>query len=108
MSRLTKKGKTYTIKWENLNKSINKLGQLEDLEDELGIDLIKLCKSFDSDIYIKVDERIMFVGYDHKEYNFPEGNIYCRFDDSNIGACISIDSYGKTWSLDKKELGNDK
>lgn len=80
----------------------NKLGQLEDIEEELGIDLITLCKTFEEDIYIKPDNKIIFVNYDKKEYRFYEGNINCNTDDGNF--TVSIDDYGKTWALTKEEL----
>ena len=48
------------------NKEYIKLAVLEDIEDELGIDLITLFKAFKEDIWIKFDNKIMFVPYDKK------------------------------------------
>lgn len=82
----------------------NKLGQLEDIEDELGIDLITLHKSFEEDIWIKIDNKIMFVPYDKKDFVFYEGNINCYPLKEPWGYTVSIDDYGKTWALTEEEL----
>ena len=86
----------------SLEECIDKLGKLEDIEQELGIDLIKLCKSFEEDIYIKPDDEIIFVRYEDKEFVFYEGNLICRTDKGNF--TVSIDDYGKTWALTREEL----
>ena len=90
----------------------NKLGRLEDIEEELDIDLIKaieLCKQVNSKkvIYIK-DEwgtyPIKFLDeldielFSHKLYKSARG-MYMSLD---------LYEYGKTWALTKAELENDK
>lgn len=82
----------------------HKLGRLEDIEDELGIDLITLLKSFEEDIWIKFDNKIMFVPYDKKDFVFYAGNIDCYPSNEPYGYTVSIDDYGKTWALTKEEL----
>ena len=96
--RLTRKvnwqynGKTlHYLASSSLNEDIKrsqKLGQLEDIEDELGIDLIILFKALDKGIYCKdsgytKNERLYHYGAD-KFYDFKD--------------------YGKTWALTKEEL----
>lgn len=81
-----------------LNKCVQKLGQLEDIEDELGIDLIVLFKAFKNGIYIKDQNG---VHYHKQPSNTLEENIaYFRrlFEKENI------ENYGKTWALTKEEL----
>ena len=62
----------------------NKLGQLEDIEEELGIDLIKFFMGFKKNVHIyykkgkKIKEGIMTLGI--------------------------LSKYGKTWALTKEEL----
>ena len=129
MSRLTKKSNS-TIKAieyqlidekENLdaNEGIkkfpvlatNKLGVLEDIEEELGIDLIKaveLCKQVN----------IKKVVYTKDEWGFYPIKFIDELDielfshrlyKNARGICLSLDlyDYGKTWALTKEELEND-
>ena len=106
---------TYKEKWrdefgnEHLydsedNYCIEKLGQLEDLEEELGIDLITLFKALKSGVwYREWKEPIKHTcglrllksgkscwGLDNKNYYFP------------------LEEYSKTWSLRKEDLEDDK
>lgn len=82
------------------NCGIHKLGQLEDLEQELGIDLITLFKALTSGVWFKewkepikhncglrlLKSGKSCWGLDNKNYYFP------------------LEEYGKTWSLDKQTL----
>lgn len=127
MSRLTKKDKNgYEVKGDNPNTSIamyismgiQKLGQLEDIEEELGIDLITLFKALKQNMWYK--------HYD-KEYNEtwiwdahcymkPLLNVYSKTIEikeyvDNAGGYWYVDKdvvylkdYGKTWALTKEEL----
>ena len=86
----------------------NKLGQLEDIEEELGIDLIKaveLCKQVNSKkvVYIKDEwgtypikilDDLDVELFNHKLYSNSRG-IYVSLD---------LFEYGKTWALTKEEL----
>ena len=97
-----------TIKDKEIRDIFNaeyiKLAVLEDIEDELGIDLITLFKAFKEDIWIKFDNKIMFVPYDKKAFLFYEGNICCYPLNEQDDYIVSIDDYGKTWALTKEEL----
>ncbi len=84
----------------NASRVMNKLGQLEDVEDELGIDLITLFKALKNGVYIKKPSiAYHYVGFDLIEqdscgdylFNLVEGNYYFK-------------DYGKTWVLTKEEL----
>ena len=79
-----------------------KLCQLEDIEDELGIDLITLFKALKNGIVIK-DEPLQ---------NYP-----CSLNHNDIGWFLFVRTdgvlgsyylkdYGKTWALTKEELEN--
>lgn len=108
--RLTNKSDLlgYTRKFDDpdiIRKITRKLGQLEDVEEELGIDLVTLFKAFEEDIWIKRDGMIIFVPYDRKLFVFYEGNIYCELrEEEECVRVVSIDDYGKTWALTKEEL----
>ena len=107
MNRLTKKDDVladeydYISDLENLDPIINKLGKLEDLEEELVIDLITLLKALKDGAYIK--------GYSSKKnlcyrINYrDEGVLYlCPID--IYDDYVYVTDYGKTWSLVEEEL----
>jgi len=113
--RLTKKSdRDYTgyepveelVKGNNASPIIGKLGQLEDIEEELGIELVTLFKALKNGIYEKFEdgEYVKFNGLcmpikSHKlklnvnKKCLERGNDYFYFKD-----------YGKTWALTKEEL----
>lgn len=80
---------------------IDKLGSREDIEDELGVDLVTLkaaqkgfySKYFDS--YVKPIRIVIF-----EEATRP----YIEVHYNNMTKLIFIDEYGKTWALTKVEL----
>ena len=77
MNRLTKKNKNiltndiekYIINPFEELKTINKLGQLEDIEEELGIDFITLFKALKDGVYTK---RRFYAKDSQKHYTFDE------------------------------------
>ena len=89
----------------------NKLGKLEDIEEELGIDLIKaveLCKQVNSKKVVYTKERwgidtIKIL--DELDIELFSHRLYKNFG----GVYVSLDlyEYGKTWALTKEELEND-
>lgn len=84
----------------------NKLGKLEDIEEEIGIDLITLFKALKKGIFVAYDSSFGMA-------NKPKIKIA---KDTATGICYRnkkwyiqedetlIKDYGKTWSLDKKIL----
>ena len=77
-----------------------KLGQLEDIEEELGIDLLSLINALCHGI------RIFDDGY---PYNDRVDLIYsssnpCGFKGRVSDHCVFFKDYGKTWCLTKEEL----
>lgn len=89
----------------------NKLGKLEDIEEELGIDLIKaveLCKQVNSKKVVYTKERwgidtIKIL--DELDIELFSHRLYKNFG----GVYVSLDlyEYGKTWALTKEELEDD-
>ena len=77
----------------------NKLGQLEDVEDELGIDLITLFKAITDGFYYK-DGFGDIEHLDKQTLHLLVGNRFQELKEQ-------IKDYGKTWALTKEELSND-
>ena len=86
----------------------NKLGQLEDIEEELGIDLIKavkLCKQVNNKkvVYTKENWGIVPLKIlDELELELFSHRLYVNAR----GMYVSLDlyEYKKTWALDKKDF----
>lgn len=118
MNRLTKKAQFIRnlitgkeIKYisnESDQMCVDKLGALEDIQEELDIDLIKaieLCKQVNSKkvIYIK-DE---WGTYPIKILDNLDVELFNhRLYSNSRGIYVSLDlfNYGKTWALTKEEL----
>ena len=81
-----------------------KLGQLEDIEEELGIDLITLFKALKNGVW-EIDD------YTNKLHKTDIRGIelygLCGISMPNIPECdytLHYEDYGKTWALTKEEL----
>ena len=93
----------------NTRSIIQKLGQLEDIEEELGIDLITLFKAQKENVW-----ELVFDGYDEngKSIYKPRKNQHDIYIDLKqkalVGKWIGYEfkDYGKTWALTKEELEN--
>ena len=130
MIRLTDKGRYFSLNIDedlrgeycpnsSLNDCIEKLGQLEDIEDELGIDLITLFKALKNGFYIKYKGNIVHIFPDkHITINFwykiinvfipPKFLIDCKKRTHCLTETIDEEywfkDYGKTWALTREEL----
>ena len=96
---------------DNFNAEYAKLADLEDIEDELGIDLVTLFKAIMNDglVYIKFDDNLSKC--------FNGNNIFgicCKWN-FKCYPCFTVPfgtfevtfylkDYGKTWALTKEEL----
>ena len=114
MNRLTRKIEAGFYIAPNINSTDDlkyKLGQLEDIEEEIGIDLIKaveLCKQVNIKkvVYIKDEWGIYPIKIlDELDIELINHRLYSNYR----GICLSLDlfDYGKTWALTKEELEND-
>ena len=130
MKRITKKNPLgdYIIVDRNaqfhMSNYIDKLGQLEDIEDDLGIDLIILAKGMKNGIYVKQGEKILKkelkdIRYSkgltvHYELNGKQydktGATMILYGDYNSQYCdfTNVYTYGRDWALTKEELENEK
>lgn len=113
MYRFTKKSSNgrYTHYEQKTNEDydylVEKLGKLEDIEEELGIDLYTLFKVrqiywriryMDTNEYseVKKSDRI-YLDLQNRDLK-----VYEEYDD--FGFSLNLKDYGKTWSLDKSDL----
>lgn len=109
MRRLTEKGTFFKIEghYQDNRKGnvIDKLGQLEDLEDELGCPLEVVFKALKEGFYTQTMHHTKqdntWLGINDLGYT---KEIFCMYFDenmSNIETCIERDlkDYGKTWWL---------
>ena len=84
----------------------NKLGKLEDIEEELGIDLITLFKALQNGVWYKDykdNDKIKFA--DDIEENMKCKELIVPAKYTIIG--LKFRDYGETWALTKEELEND-
>ena len=87
----------------------NKLGQLEDIEEELGIDLIILFKALKNGFY-HIDENKHIYKMKPTKGNGGAMNFYACLDsiiaEDTFGDqyIYSLKDYGKVWALTKREL----
>ena len=88
---------------------INKLGQLEDIEEELGINLITLFKALKNGFY-HIDENKHIYTTKPTKGNGGAMNFYvcleCIIAEDTFGDqyIYSLKDYGKVWALTKEEL----
>ncbi len=102
-----KKDNIYLSKYHPKNKGnwyqIQKLGQLEDIEDKLGIDaLVLLSAIVQEKIYIKQDDEI-FENDVEFSINCDENGYYINLEVCHFGK-LYLKDYGKTWALTGDEL----
>lgn len=97
------KTKLKNYRYELIEEAVDKLGELEDIENEIEIDLITLFKALKDGIYVKVNREINFIRYvsifkKRKWHLYSSSTFWGKYD---IGL---IKNYGKTWALTKEEL----
>jgi len=128
MSRLTEKStiviggyqaKLSSNGMESQSAILSKLGQLEDIEEELGIDLITLFKcKIGKKVFVKRGNEIVEMVIDGMEYSFDhiveiagtfvKAHIVPKYKPNTIYTArvysLYTKDYGKTWALTKEEL----
>ena len=108
MNRLTKKNDIgYFPAYERETKEnyydlVHKLGVLEDLEEEIGIDFIALSKIlkqrfvYDNDL-VKIELLGLHIKSD-------ELYLYGFVEDTMHAVYLRLKDYGKTWTITKEKL----
>ena len=94
----------------------NKLGKLEDIEEELGIDLITLFKALRNGIWTNQeqcygDEKQGKIRFFQVRLLLEENAVGCihnsMWKGEEVIRTLYFKDYGKTWALTKEELEND-
>ena len=93
--------KIYDCDFLDNSKCIQKLGQLEDIEEELGIDLITLFKILKNGIWVKTKNGIS-QHFTVSIRKWLQTNTYCLY--YRPYTHIWFEDYGKTWALTREEL----
>ena len=108
MNRLTKKNDIgYFPAYERETKEnyydlVYKLGVLEDLEEELGIDLIILFKALKQKyVFHEENLKIELLGLYIKS---DELYLYGFVEDTMHAVYLRLKDYGKTWTMTKEEF----
>ena len=114
MSRLTKKNNIgYFPAYERETKEnyydlVHKLGVLEDLEEELRFDLSVLFSALKIGVYYFDYENQLIHDYVWLINNYitagASEKLSCSFETFYDRQILSFEDYGKTWSLEKKDL----
>lgn len=104
MNRLTIKDKAIR---DNFNAEYAKLADLEDIEEELGIELTTLFKAYSNGFYVKGEKEKQYIDFQnylnasafkHKEMFYGHEWHY---------QYVKLYDYGVTWALTRKELKNE-
>lgn len=102
MKRLTLKNKEWAC--QLTTPMYDKLHDLEDIEQELGIDLATLFKAIKNGVYCKYTPNLMCaieLCFNNGMYGYNQGQFYfCDYKDNEYW----LKDYGKTWALTKEEL----
>ena len=106
MDRLTRKGKNWFQLYdeENLEDSYyEKLYLLEDIEEEIGVDLVTKDKVEQAHMVYSKQYGKVFIAFWYRKYIIIE-------IDSNraITTRLLYKDYGKTWALTEEELEEDE
>ena len=95
----------------------NKLGVLEDIEEEIGIDLFTLFKALRNGIWTNQeqcygDEKQGKIRFFQVRLLLEENALGCihnsMWKGKEVIRTLYFKDYGKTWALTKEELENDK
>ena len=94
---------------------IDKLGQIEDIEEELGIELVILSKALKNGVYYDAGSKTILYhkaeGEEFIEINIPHQYLSLMYVGPYWDCCyckmnLAFKDYGKTWALTKEELEN--
>ena len=87
-----------------IRMALEKLSKIEDIEEELGIDLITLFKALkQGGVYVKYDNKVDWVLMMKNFEILGDGNEITLLSQIKLNP----KDYGKTWALTKEELENE-
>lgn len=121
MSRLTKYEPNtgsmfpYRLKDEELSTkldSIHKLGELEDIEEELGIELEVLFSALKNGVYYFTSDGQLIHDYVYLISNYMDIGVHEKlsfsFKTFIENQTLLFEDYGKTWAVNKKVFAKDE
>ena len=116
---------------DSIDKAVLKLREIEDIEEELGVDFITLYKALKNGIWtrggfysyvlrdephfvekpeIGIEEVYMELNAKTGRFDVMEENAPCiyEYDEEEIECVTRLKDYGRTWALTKEELEEGK
>lgn len=101
----------YRLKDEELSTkldSIHKLGELEDIEEELSIELDVIFSALKHGVYYFDEQGQLIHDYVYLTSNFMDVGVHEKLSFSfltySTRQTLLFEDYGKTWSVNKKVL----
>ena len=105
MNRLTNK-ELHIV--EDMNKALNKLSQLEDIEEEIGIELTTLFKALKYGVYYYTSQKQLTHDYVWLYDNYVSASVRDKLSYSLLTCfqkqILSFKDYGVTWSIYREAL----
>ena len=99
---------------ETISQDLNELEQYKQLEEKLGCSLITIFETLENGAYVKSKEwglchwRMPNIWNEYDSSNTPKSQPELQFKKSGRYEYFKIKDYGKTWSLRKEDLEDDK
>lgn len=84
-----------------------KLGKLENIEEELGIDLVTLFKAYTNGFYVKGEAEKQYIDFENCLNATAFKNKEMFYGHKWTHQYVKLFDYGTTWSLVKEELENE-
>lgn len=121
MSRLTKKEANrlschsfrkceYLLNGTPRVKALNKLGELEDLEELHGCPLNAVFEALENGAWVKDKDwglchwTMPYIARDYDSRNTPKATLYLTFEKSGQKRYFALKDFRKTWSIRKEDL----
>ena len=126
-------GLEYADEYGQIEKDLDKLSQLKDIERELGVDLVTLFKAIENGFYYTKNDEIHFCRWCIRvNYSLIEVSPCYAVKQTTLQSCyygdvsalkqttdahywdwdtslhVELKDYGKTWALNKEELENEQ
>ena len=97
----TNEEKTAKEMFDIIYDDLNHLEQLENVEEELGVDLVTLFKALRDGVFVVGDDGFIYEDY-IKRIDYWQG--YWTFISNNEDIEVCLEDYGVTWALTSEEL----
>ena len=100
--------KVETLHFKDVDEAYKKLYKLENLEEELGINLITLFKALKYGVYYYTSQNQLTHDYVWLYDNYVSASVRDKLSYSLLTCfqkqILSFEDYGATWSIDRKDL----